>query len=522
MSIVSSIRSLISNSHTPQNWFSELIGGAKTASGVRVNGYTALTVSTVWQAVNVISGDVAQLPLSRYKRTSDDGRERDKDSLIEMRPNRLMTPLKLKETLQSHALIYGNGYAWINRSSQGTPIEIIPLNPTRTSPFFDEKKQLKYKTQVEVRGVQEEKTYQSKNILHISGLGFDGLKGYSVVTLASDSIGMAKAAESHGGNYFKNDATPTGLLSLPGGRPTAESVEETRREWKRQHSGEENSIGILYGGMTFQPLAFTNKDSQFLESREFQRSEIASWFKLPPHKVGDLSRATFGNIEEQNRDYLNMSLMYWLCNWQEECNEKLLSDEQKESGYYYEFNTAALLRGDTASRAAYYSRGILDGWLSRNETRKMENRNSVEGLDDYLVPLNMASNSGLISEDDGSSEDEGGSSEDLENVIEAAVKGIVALEGNNIFQNTKTTKNFCNMLDEYYKKFSAKLWSVIEQLGAKEQTLETYIEQSKEIWLKVADTCTLETLLDGVEKQKTNWNERAKTLSQQIIEDRKQ
>ena len=384
------------SARNPADWLVKLVGGKETASGVTINAQTSLTISTVWQAVNVIAGDVAQLPLETYKREEDGNRERDTDHaaypILKRRPNRYMTALQFKQTIQSHALLWGNGYAQIQRNSMGEPIALWPLLPSMTSPRINGSGNLVYDTQIGQEGSRKKKTYRSSNVLHIRGLGFDGIMGHSIVSLARESFGMAKAAENHGGNYFKNFATPQGILSLPNNKaPSPEAITQYKNDWKEMQGGENaHDIGVLWGGAEFQPLSMSNKDSQFLESRQFQRTEIASWFNLPPHKVNDLSRATFSNIEEQSRSYLNTSLMRWLITWQEECDVKLLTSQETDSGSHHtEFNVNALLRGDSTSRFNAYATGINNGWLNRNEVRRMENLNRVEGLDEYLVPMNM-------------------------------------------------------------------------------------------------------------------------------------
>lgn len=524
MSIASQVKNAITSVSNPANWFAELIGGNTTNSGQRVNGQTALSISTVWQAINVISGDVGQLPLQRFKRLEDDSRERSKDPVMEIKPNRMMTPIKLKETLQAHALVYGNGYAAIKRNPDGSVRSLTVLIPTTVTLFFNSQNNLRYRVTTNRGDETYIKEFKDTEILHIRGLGYDGQQGYSVVSLAAESMGIAKAAEKHGANYFKNFATPQGLLKMPGNMPKPEAIEQTKRDWKTLQSGDnDHDIAVMYGGMEFQPLAFTNKDSQFLESREFQRTEIASWFNLPPHKVGDLSRATFTNIEEQNRDYLTTSLMYWLVTWQEECTDKLLSDAQKKRGYYYEFNTAALLRGDTQSRFNSYASGINNGWLSRNEARKMENLDSIDGLDEYLLPLNMTRSEPDGDETKAVLRDEKYIKEIEYEIIEAAVSGIVRMEGNRIASSAKTTKNFTEMVDKFYAQFSDKLWEVIEPMGATVETLDKYTRSSKTEWMIVVENYKdrADLIASRVEARSESWDYRTKYLTESIIKDRK-
>ena len=280
MNAITQVRNAISSIASPAMWLIDYIGGNKTESGVRIDHYTSLTIPTVWQAVKVISGDVGQLPLSRYRTNGDNGRIHDKDPLMEVRPNNSMTPLKFKETLQAHALILGNGYGLINRTSRRGRIgEVFVLDPRKVTPDHNSQNELIYKYQeVKPNGDIVEEIYNPRDILHVRGLGYDGLMGYSVVALARECFGMAKAAENHGATFFKNYATPQGILKFPGGKPKQETVEQTREDWTKMQSGEDRHIvGMLWGGAEFTALSFTNEEAQFLQSREFQRTEIASW-----------------------------------------------------------------------------------------------------------------------------------------------------------------------------------------------------------------------------------------------------
>lgn len=508
----------------------QVIGDSKTASGVTITPSTSLTIPTVFQAVTVISGDVAQLPFELYRRDDDDNRTRAKEhpaySLLKRKPNRYMTALQFKMVMQCHVLLWGNGYAHIQRDSLGRPIALWPLLPSVTKPIMDDQGRLMYETEIGAEGQRKKKTYRASNVLHIRGLGFDGITGHSVVSLARDSWGMSKAAEKHGGNYFKNFATPQGILSLPGSKLTPEMAEQTKKDWKTLNSNDnDHDIAVLAGGMTFQPLSMSNKDSQFLESRQFQRTEIASWFNLPPHKVNDLSRATFSNIEEQSRDYLNTSLMRWLVTWQEEVDTKLLSDSEYEQGEVYsEFNVNAFLRGDIKSRYEAYATGVTNGWLNRNEVRRMENLNSVDGLDEYLVPLNMGNsgedqNHNEPAKVDGSQDEE--TPEDaLRDMIHGAIEGVVRMEFNRIRESAKTTKNYLNMVQGFYKNYESKLWDVLRPLGAAKTTCTDYIKTHLGIWERIADEAKPSDLMVHVDAFYAEWPEAVDVLTEQIMRDR--
>ncbi len=488
MSALKRIMNQITNTTTT---LVQLFGTDKTASKVRIDAFTSLTISSVWQAVNVIAGGVAQLPLITYERDQNGNRDRaTKHSvyqLLKRRPNRFMTALQFKMTLQSHVLLWGNAYAHIQRDVMGNPIAMYPLLPHLTRPVVDERGNLTYETQIGPEGYRKFKVIKAQDVLHLRGLGFDGLQGYSVVSMARESFGLAKAAERHGATYFGNYATPQGILKVPGPRPTNEQMAQTKADWKKLNSGDnEHDVAVLYGGMEFTPMSMSNKDSQFLESRQFNRSEVASWFNLPPHKVGDLSRATFSNIEEQNSDYLNTSLMFWLCVWQEECGDKLLSDKEKEEeSHYMEFNTAALLRGNTKSRYESYAIGVTNGWVSRNEVRQKENLNRVDGLDEFLVPLNMGKSSEDKTSDDNNDEEQK-AKEEISRIIRSAIKPLIKLEINRVKEKAKTAKNFCESVEDFYSRFHKTVAATVCEMGCQETSVALYCKGSCCAWLELA------------------------------------
>jgi HK97 family phage portal protein len=381
-------------------WFSddkELVryygGGAKNSAGVPVNEQTALTYAAFWAAVSIISSDVASLPLILYKRGQQGGKERHTShklyKILHDEPNPEMSSVTFRETLQGHALTWGNGYAEIQRDGANGVKALWPITPDRVTVFRDERTlEVRYRV---ARAGGGEVEIPARDMLHVPGFGFDGLTGYSVVGTARESLGLGIATERFGATFFGNGSTFGGVLQHPQVLG-AEGAKSLRDSIAGMHQGVERShkFLVLEEGMTYQRLGIPPNDAQFLETRKFQIAEIARWFQIPPHKLGDLERATFSNIEEQNLDYYTATLRKWLVRWEQEINRKLISPLERNI-QFAEHMIDGLLRGDIARRYSAYATGRQWGWLSVDDIRERENMNP---LDDgsgksYLVPSNM-------------------------------------------------------------------------------------------------------------------------------------
>jgi len=549
----------------PDRWFVEWVGGPKAKSGVRVTAATAVNLASVWQAVNVISGDVAQLPLPLYKRTGERSKTVDRRhpsyKLIKCAPNPRMSWPTFASTLTAQALLLGNGYGVIARNRRGEATSIYPLMADRTEPIIVQGR-LWYKTQIGSDRDQDARqpdvrVINPKNILHIKGLGWDGLGGLPVVTLARESLGLALAAQDHGGRFFGNYAMPQGVLSMPGSAPHGDDAQKKiRQDWKRLHSrGNEHDVAVLFGGAEFKPITLSNTDSQWLESRTFQRNEIASWFNLPPHKVGDLERATFSNIYEQNLQYLTTSLMHWLTTWEKELNAKLLTQQQwEEDSHFFEFITDAFLRGDPVKRTQSLKMQFLHGKITLNEWRAMDNENGIgpEG-DVHFVPLNMTTLERAIAgekddkttestEDTDEKNGKGETTESTENTEEkteggesgrnstaappsdrmrAMMVGVLSAllrhEKNAVLAHARESKNFLNDVERYYRNYSKKLAENVLALGGDEAIVRGYIVARKELLLEVAGQSLIGNLADNVELALSDWPDRAEGLAEAIL-----
>lgn len=375
----------------PEEWLVELLQGGKTSSGVRINRKTALTYAAVWRAVSLISRDVAKLPLFVHRRLEGGGKEKDRShraySLLKRKPNREMSAFIFKQTLQAHVLLHGNGYAYVFRLGDGSPEEIVILDPEQTYPVREEGR-LFYVTEVD----GEHRLLLPENVMHLKGLGYDGLIGYSVLAMAASSLGMGIAARDYGGRFFRNDARPSMILEAPG-TLNDRAVQQLKQMWNSMHKGLDNShkLAVLQHGLTAKTIGANARESQLIETREFEIRDVANWFNLPPHKLGDSSRTAYNSLEQENLAYLQEALDGWLCVWEEECEDKLLSERQKEQdSHTIRFRRQALIRADIGARSSFYSTALQNGFLSIDEVRELEDMNPLPDGQGEKFHVNLA------------------------------------------------------------------------------------------------------------------------------------
>ncbi|MDX2623843.1 phage portal protein [Streptomyces sp. WI03-5b] len=391
------IRSALSGIATPEKWVEDWMrGGSVNSAGIRVDQDTALTYSPFFAGVRVLSEDLGALPTFLYERLEPRGKQRASShplyALLHDQPNPMMSAAWLKETLTAHAITWGDGVAYVASNKRtGAVEEIWPLRPDRltigvkrTGPGRFERR---YRYDDDVNGIHT--VLLPHEVLHIPGLGYDGVRGYSVVELAANAIGLGLATEHHGAKVFSNGAAPGGALSHPGNL-SPEARHRMADDWENIHKGIDRAhrVAILEEGVTWQQVGVPNDAAQFLETRKLQVTEMARWLRLPPHKIMDLDRATFSNIEQQQLDYVSSALNVWLVRWEQAILTQLLLPEERQK-FYAEFLVDSLLRGDTLARYQAYAIGRQWGWLSANDVRERENLNPVDGGDAYLVPLNM-------------------------------------------------------------------------------------------------------------------------------------
>ena len=369
-----------------------------TTSGKAVTERSAMQMTAVYSCVRILAEAVAGLPLHLYRYKEDGGKEKALDHplylLLHDEPNPEMSSFVFRETLMTHLLLWGNAYAQIIRNGKGEVIALYPLMPNRMVVDRDIHGQLYYQY---TRSTEEAPTMKGvtvnlppSDVLHIPGLGFDGLVGYSPIAMAKNAIGMAIACEEYGAKFFANGAAPGGVLEHPG---TIKDPQRVRESWQSTFggSGNSNKIAVLEEGMKYTPIGISPEQAQFLETRKFQINEIARIFRVPPHMVGDLEKSSFSNIEQQSLEFVKYTLEPWLVRWEQSIQRTLLSPEEKKS-YFAKFNVEGLLRGDYASRMSGYATARQNGWMSANDIRELENLDRIpteDGGDLYLINGNM-------------------------------------------------------------------------------------------------------------------------------------
>lgn len=368
---------------------------AKTTAGVHVSEGTALRLGAVWACVRVISEDVASLPLFVYERLERGRRralEHPLNRLLHDQPNPEMTALQLRETLTAHALTWGNGYAYIVHAPNGRHLELWPLLPDRTRALRDPRtRELFYETEDPISDTKWR--LDPKFVLHLAGLGWDGRSGYSPIQLHRQAIGLGMAAEEFGARFFGQGTNLGGFISHPGtlSEQAYKRLKSDPVLGMASYQGIERTHlwAIIEEGMKIEKIGIPPDEAQFIETRKFGVEEIARIYRVPPHKIQHLDRATFSNIEHQGIDYVNSTLRPWLVRWEQAIRLKLIPEDQR-ARVYAEHLVDGMLRGDILSRYSAYQIGRQGGWLSTNDIRERENLNPVDGGDDdYLRPLNM-------------------------------------------------------------------------------------------------------------------------------------
>ena len=361
--------------------------GTLAGSGVNVTADVALTVSAVFACVRVLAETVGSLPLVVYRRDGEDRKTRARGQriyeILHDQPNGWMSSLEWREMMTGHCALRGNAYSWIQDGVRGAVDELIPLHPDRMEAEQLRSRRLRYHY---TWPWGERQTFVQDEIYHLRGLSSDGITGLSVVSYARETIGLALASEGYAARMFLNDARPGGVLEHPGELSDG-AHKRILASWQEDHGGWRNrgKPAIFEEGMKWHQIGMTGEDSQYILSRQFSVTEVARWFRMPPHLIQELTRSTFSNIEHQGLEFVIYTMMPWFRRWEQAIGRDLITSPD----LFAEFLVDALLRGDTLSRYQAYGRGILDGWLTRNEARIKENLEPLPGLDTPLVPLNM-------------------------------------------------------------------------------------------------------------------------------------
>lgn len=366
--------------------------GVDTAAGVEVNEATAATFAAFFACERVICEDTASLPLVVYERTGKSARERaysdHRYTLLHDQPNDLMTSMGFRDAITRHAVRWGNGYAWIEYEGRTGRIRALwPLRADRMTFARTESGRYVYRYRFGAETVD----YLPEEILHIAGPGFNGISGSSIVAMARDSIGLGLAAERFGGRLFANDARPGATIEVPTVMSDV-AYNRLKNSWAERHQGVDNAhkVAILEEGAKVHEVGFPPQDIQFLQLREYQVREMCRWFRMQPHKVGDLRDATFSNIEQQSIEHVTDTIRPWCVRWEQAIRLRMFGPNERQR-FFSEHIMEGLLRGDTKSRFEAYAIARQWGWMSADDICERENMNPLPGGQgqQYLVPLNM-------------------------------------------------------------------------------------------------------------------------------------
>jgi HK97 family phage portal protein len=358
---------------------------AGNAAGVAVTETAALSCSAVFAAVRAISEDIAKLPLIVYRRIGRN-KERAEDHpvyrLLHDEPNEEMTAFAFRQAMTAAALLWGRGIAEIERNGRGEPVALWPIHPDRVRLDREPGSQRLHVV------VDSRVKLPMRDVLYLPGFSLDGVIGEMVSRIGRQSIGLTLAVEKFGASFFANGARPGGFLKHPA-KLSDKARQNLQESWNADNAGpaKAHKLQILEEGMEYTQASTPPEEAQFLESRQFGIEEVARWFRIPPHKVQQLLRATFSNIEHQSIEYVTDTLMPWFVRWEQELDRKVL-----EPGLHAEHLADALLRGDTLSRSQALAQQFNNGALTINEWRAIENRNPLpDDLGDaHYVPLNLA------------------------------------------------------------------------------------------------------------------------------------
>ena len=403
------------------------MGGS--TSGKRVTEQTAMQMTAVYSCVRILSEAVAGLPLHLYKYNDKGGKEKAIDHplyrLLHDEPNPEMTSFIFRETLMTHLLLWGNAYSQIIRNGKGEIVALYPLMPNKMKVDRDENGVLyyEYTHSSDEADTMKNTTVRlsSYDVLHIPGLGFDGLVGYSPIAMAKNAIGMAIACEEYGAKFFANGAAPSGVLEHPG---VIKDPQRVRDSWQSTYGGTANAhrVAVLEEGMKYTPISISPEQAQFLETRKFQINEIARIFRVPPHMVGDLEKSSFSNIEQQSLEFVKYTLDPWVIRWEQALSRALFTEEEKTS-MFIKFNLEGLLRGDYVSRMSGYATARQNGWMSANDIRELENLDLIpdeQGGNLYLINGSMLplKNAGAFANKDTNQEEDTDKNEEVLEVEE--------------------------------------------------------------------------------------------------------
>lgn len=443
-------------------WYAPI---APMAAGMRVNSDTAMRTSAVFGCVRIISETLASLPLITYRRL-ERGKERASGhqlyNLLRYRPNVGQTAFEFVEMMTAHALLRGNGYAYMDFDGAGQLRQLIPWHPDRVR--VDEMENGRLRFLYRDPKTLREQTYREDEVFHLRGLSLDGRLGVSVIEYQRETIGVTLAAQDYGARFFQNDAKPSLVLKHPGHFNDKEARERFARSWRAAHGGPNRSgTAVLEDGMSAEKLSMSNEDAQFLETRRFQVADVARIFRVPLVLLQETEKSTSwgSGIEQFMLAFVIHCIRPWAVRWEHMLQRSLFGDDEgDDSGeYFVEFLLDALLRGDLKTRVDSYSKGIRDGWMTRNEAREKENMNPLPGLDEPMTQLNMGRE-----RDAGDKPDERPDDETASEIVRREIAAIG--KAHEAALRLKAPAQFERRVKAYYGVFRKRLAEIVSEADA--------------------------------------------------------
>jgi HK97 family phage portal protein len=501
-----------------ERWNTVFQSGRTAASSVRVSHKSVVGYAPFFRGINLISNSVAGLPRNVYRRTGDDDREiatiHPAQRLIKREASPVLLAHKLFQTLQAHALLFGNGYAAIERNERMQPVALWPLDPQATLIRYVDG-ELWYCATIDGAQVK----LPGRNVLHIKGLSHNGIAGYAILDIMADALGVGMAAQQFGGRFFGQGANMSGLLMVPG-HFSEEKIRNTMQAWDSMYEGITNAhkVALLQEGVKFQQMTIAPEQAQFLQTRGFEvRTTVANILGVPPHLLGDETRTSHNSLEQENQSYLVHSLSPWLTEWESELDCKLLSEREKERAtHFIEFNREAQIRMQFKEKVDGIRGQMEVGVLSLNEARKMFNMPAVENGDARYRPANWmpfdaeAEDTDAMSTPD-TTEPPDEADDILQALIESSVTDAVRFERMRVVAAAKKEDNFCQWIDGFYDAWCQKSVTALSSAECHAVKL-TYAAESKRQLLDAAGCSTSSTFVDTVQELVASWDGRTEKL----------
>jgi len=509
-------------------WLRNALAGTQSE---RVTAERALMYPPVWHCVSKITGAFMIMPLNVHRMVGREKTIQDRHpayKLMRWRPNAMQTPAQWKRQMMCHALLWGNARAYIRREN-GVPVELIPLMPDRTITEMDSGKKIHITiverddrlSLYEDIGTNMEKTimFSDDQVWHVPGLGFDGIEGKSLIEIAAQSWGIGLDLQQHVASQQKKGYAGGLMLEAPMGAFRNEGdAKEFLKSFRESHEGSDNSgkIGMLREGIKANILAMNNSDAQFIEQRRFQREDAALLFLLEGI-LGDSSNASYASLEQRNLAYRQNCLAPWTTAWEEESELKLLTESERNRGFYFKFNDGALLRTEKSVTMAFGSQGIAARVLSPNEVRELFDLNPYEGGDEYENP---AITPGRASEQEDSQEDAAEddaemTTEPSNKAMELMIRNLLSVEAKRVQDYAKSSENYLAKIQSWYKQWETKLADTIESLGGDRAIASRHCEESQRRIIEACE-CQPDELASSIQQCTENWTNRVFALIEEI------